>query len=130
MGRVEVGIAVDRGNGEGADRGRRQVDHALAMRLEQFVVAHVRACAGRVEHDGDIGELRHRDQPLDSSGGDRHAQSLCALEPVALRIDADERTHLEHVGQAHDLDHQIGADIARSNDRDFRLAHDFNPLNM
>src|SRR6185312_11615592 len=44
------------------------------------------------------------------------------LQAIAFRIDADKGTHLQHAGGAHDLDHQIGADIARADDGGFEFA--------
>ena len=99
----------------------------FAMADQHFAVPLVRTCRCCVEDDGDVGKARHRDQPVEAGGSDRHAQSFSALQPVARGIDADEGAHLQHLGQAHDLDHQVGADVARSDDCDLGLRHRVSP---
>ena len=77
----------------------------------------------RLEHDADIGKARHRNEAVEAIGGDRHAELFGTFQAVARGIDADKGAHFEHIRQPHDLDHQVGADIARSDNRHFRLRH-------
>ena len=56
-------------------------------------------------------QCRQRDQPVDPLMRGRHAKPGGALQAVAVRIDAHQRAHLQDIGCAHHLDHQIGADI-------------------
>ena len=53
--------------------------------------------------------------------GRGHAQPGGALQPVAVRIDAHQGNHLQLIGQAQDFDHQIGTDVARSDDGDLEF---------
>jgi len=53
--------------------------------------------------------------------------------PDMSAIDADKGAHLQKAGGAHDLDHQIGADISRTDDGGFDFAglccgHDKYPI--
>jgi len=123
VGRIEVGAAVDRRDRIGPDRRRRQVDHPLAGGEHQLAVALVRARRRRVEDDLDLGELRHLQQPVDALRGDRHPEPLGPLQSVRLRVDPDKRPHLQNIRQPHDLDHQIGPDVPRTDNRYLRLRH-------
>ena len=87
----------------------------------------VRTRTGRIEHDLDLVETGQRNKAVYPFGSDRDAQPFGPLQAVTLRIDADKCTHFEDIRQAHDLDHQIGADIARSDDRNLGLAHCLSP---
>ena len=60
-----------------------------------------------------------RDETVDPFGGRGHAHALRARQPVGAGIDADERAHLELPRRAQHLDHQIRADVAAADDRDF-----------
>src|SRR6185312_12436082 len=46
-----------------------------------------------------------------------------AGQAVGLRVDADHGTHAQVLRVSHHLDHQIGADVAGTDDRDWRLVH-------
>ena len=81
----------------------------------------VRARAGRVEDDADLGPDRHLDQSVDAFVGGGDAEPGGALQPVAFGIDADKGAHFQHVGRADDLDHQVGADVTGPDNRDFDL---------
>ncbi len=52
-----------------------------------------------------------------------HAETRRTRQPVGGRIDADERRDLQGGGVAHDLDHQVGADVARADYRRLYLWH-------
>ena len=120
---VDVGVAVDHRNGEGADRGGGEVDHLLAVLLQDGVVPDVRASRGRVEHDLDGPVVRQLAQALDALVGRRHVEARGARESVGLRIDADHRAHFEGLRGSHHLDHQVGANVARADDRAGYLRH-------
>ena len=55
-------------------------------------------------------------QPFDAvrRGGD--AEALGAGQALGCRVDPYHRTHFEVLAIAHDLDHQVGTDIARADD--------------
>ena len=57
-------------------------------------------------------------RPSTPSCGGRHAEARGAGEAVGVGVDADHRAHLEVLGGAHHLDHQVGADVARPDDGD------------
>ena len=121
---VHVGLIgqlmeVDRRNQVRTDGRRREIDDLLRMGAQHRIVARVRAGRRRVEHDRDVVEARHLDEAVDAVRGDRHAEPPRAREPIGLRIDADERSHLELRGRPQDLDHQVRADIAAADDGDF-----------
>ncbi|MNX97739.1 hypothetical protein D3C86_1301150 [compost metagenome] len=118
VGRIQMRLAVDRRDHIGADRRRGQVDHPLAVRRQRLAVPLVRPRRGRVENNGDVGKAGQSNQTIEPPGGDRHAQAFGAFQAIGFGIDADEGRHLQRVGQAHDLDHQIRADIARPYDGD------------
>ena len=121
--RIQVGIAVDDRDRERADRGRRQVDDLLAVALQDLVVADVRLGGGGVENHADLLVIRHLRQPIDALRGHGHAHAGGARQAVGVGVDADHRRHFEMLGCAHHLDHQVGADIARADDRAFDLGH-------
>jgi hypothetical protein len=56
------------------------------MRLQDLVVALVRACAGRVKDDADVLELGHRDKAVDPLVRGRDTHALGAGETVRGRI--------------------------------------------
>jgi hypothetical protein len=116
VGRIEVGLAIDRRDRVGADCRRREVDHPLARGQNQLAVALVRACRGGVEDDLNIREFRHGKQAVDARRRDRYAQLRRTLEAVRFGIYAHERAHIQYLGQAHHLEHQVGADVARAYD--------------
>src|SRR5882724_6469185 len=55
--------------------------------------------------------------------GSEYSEAASAGKSVGIRVDADHGAHLEHLSLQHDLDHQIGSDISRSNDRYLQLLH-------
>jgi hypothetical protein len=59
-------------------------------------------------------------QPL--MGGE-YSKALRPRQSVRLRVNADHGPHLERLAVAHDLDHQIGSDISRSDDRHLQLLY-------
>src|SRR5690606_13331534 len=95
-----------------------QVDQAFTQRREPGVVLLVRLRRGGVEDDIDLVEIRQRDQAFDTLMGGRDLHAGGAGQTVGRGIDTDHRAHFQEPGMPHDLDHQIGADIARPDDRD------------
>ena len=74
-----------------------------------------------VENDGDLGELRQRDEAFDAPRTDRHTQTCRPFKAIRLTIDPDKGCHFQDARQAHDFDHQIRADIAGTNNRNLDL---------
>jgi hypothetical protein len=56
--------------------------------------------------------------------GDGNSQPLRASQPIGVGVDTDHRCDLEILGGAQNLDHQVGADIAGSDDGHFGFRHD------
>ncbi len=98
-------------DGEGADRGGRQVDDLLAVLAQDRVVGDVRLGRGRVEHHGDIAIMGQAGEAGDALVGHRHAETGRTGEAVRVRVDADHRAHLEMLRHPHDLDHEVGSDV-------------------
>ena len=62
--------------------------------------------------------------PAAEQGDGAVALPLRPGQAVGVRVDADHRAHLEVLGDPEHLDHQVGADVARADDRDLgRAAH-------
>ena len=119
FGGVEVLVEVDRRDDERADRGRGEVDQPLAVRRERRGVRLVGAGRGGVEDDVDLVEARQRDQAR------RRRRRWSATPSRAARASPSESGSMPTiaaissvVGQPHDLDHQVGADVARADDGD------------
>ena len=125
---VEIGIQIDRRNGEGADGGRRQVDHLFAVLLQHLIVPPMRPRRRGIEHDADVFIFRQLHKPLDALMRGRHIETCRAGQTIGRRVDPNHRGHIQHLGIAHDLDHQIGADVARPDDGTFDLFHSLIPL--
>jgi hypothetical protein len=118
---IKIGLPVHRRNGQRADRGRSQVDDALAVAGQNFVVMLMRIGRSGVEDDADILVMRRSDQPVDA-GVDRLQPLRPRLgQPIGLRVDADHRDQLQRLALFDELHHQVGADIARPDDRAFYL---------
>ena len=123
-----MGVEVHDRHREGTDRGRRQVDDLLAVGAHGGVVPRVGAGRRGVEDQVDVGELRHLDEAVDALVGGGDSERAGARQPVGLLDDADHGRHLEDLGQLDDLDHQIRADVARTDDRDGDLVrHELSP---
>src|SRR3954453_5477480 len=58
-----------------------------------------------------------------SEAGSRRPTPPGARQPVGIGIDADHRPHLEGVGLAQTLNHQVGANVAGADDGHLRLRH-------
>ena len=84
----------------------------------------MRACARCIKDDTDLFELGHGNKPVDPFMGRCHPHALGAGQAIGRRVDADHHAHLERLRQAHNLDHQVGPDIAGPDDRYFGLGHD------
>ena len=121
---VEVRVEVDRRHHERADGRRGQVDQPLAVRRESFSALATCALALVASKTMSISSKPGiAISPSTPSCGGGDAEALRAGEPVGLGVDADHGAHLEGVGEAHHLDHQVGADVARPDDGDLDLAH-------
>ena len=85
---------------------------------------HMGLGGGGIEYDVDVGEFRHLHQSVHAFVGGGHAHAGSSGQTVRFRIDTDHGAHFNVLAIAQDLDHQIGADVARADDRclDF-LAH-------
>ena len=101
------------------------------MFTQQFVIVNVGAGRRGIKHNADVGELGHLHQPFHTLGGGGHAHTFGTGQTIGLGVNPDHHPHLDVLGGAQDLDHQVGADIARADDRRFDfVAHDvvlFNP---
>ena len=130
---LQVLLQVDHRHAVGTDGRRGQIDHANAgfVVTKQLVIVNVSAGRGGIKHNVDIGKLRHLHQPLHAVGGRGHAHAGGTSQAVGLGVNADHHAHFDVLAVAQDLDHQVGANIARTDDRGFDfLAHDvvlFNP---
>ncbi|POM13877.1 hypothetical protein CSX04_08416 [Burkholderia cepacia] len=119
--RIEMRVEVHHRHTIRADGSGRQVDHANAglERAQERVVLHMRAGGRRIEHEVDLVEYGQARQPFHAFMRRRHAEPRGAREAVRGRIDADHRRDVEMPAATHDLDHQVGADVAGSDDRGF-----------
>src|SRR3954447_24384709 len=73
----------------------------------------------------DLVEALHREQAVEPLGGGRHAEPGGAGEAVGSGVDADHRRHLEDGGVAQHLDHEIGPDVAGTDDGHLGLLQRF-----
>src|SRR3546814_2413495 len=71
----------------------------------------------RIEDDRDIIEARHFEQPVDAGRNRSDAKRGSTAQPFGCRVDPDQCGDLERGRKPPDLDHQIGADVARADDR-------------
>src|SRR3546814_6881238 len=71
----------------------------------------------RIEDDRDIIEARHFEQPVDAGRNRSGAKRGSTAQPFGCRVDPDQCGDLERGRKPPDLDHQIGADVARADDR-------------
>src|SRR4029078_3096755 len=78
----------------------------------------------RVEHDLDVVKVGHRGKAVDALVGDGNSYPPRASQPIGVGVDTDHRWDLEILGGAQNLDHQIGPDIAGSDDGHFGFRHD------
>ncbi|MNT73454.1 hypothetical protein D3C72_2121610 [compost metagenome] len=78
----------------------------------------VRVRPGRsgVKNHFDFAEIGQREQAINAFRRRRHAQPIRTGQAVGGRIDSDHRSHFQVLTVAQDLDHQIGADVARTDD--------------
>src|SRR6266508_3262185 len=127
VGGVEVLLEVDRGDDVGADGGGGEVDQALAERLQLGGVVLVGLGRGGVEDDLDLVEVGQGHQTFDALVRGGEAEPLGVRQAVRHGIDADHGRHLEVLAGAHHLDHQVGANVARADDRHLRPGHEVAP---
>ncbi|MNI45837.1 hypothetical protein D3C76_984690 [compost metagenome] len=78
---------------------------------------------GRVEDEDDVLEHIHAAQAFNTFVGHGHAHALGAGQTVGGRVDADHDRHFQVFGVTQDLDHQVGADVAGTDDGDFEFVH-------
>src|SRR5690554_2501628 len=123
---VQVLFQVHYRHAVGADGRRRQVhnlDVFFVATQEHFVV-HVRASRGGIKHDVDVGKFRHLHQAVHAFVGGGHAHTSGTGQAVGFRVDTDHGAHFDVLAVTQDLDHQVGADVARADDGGFDfLAH-------
>jgi len=83
---------------------------------ESRVMDLVGVSGRRVEDELDITEVRHLQESLDSRRGGGHPQACGPGQAVGTGVDADHGRELQWAVAAQDLDHQVGADVAGSDD--------------
>ena len=101
---------VDGRHHGGAERGGREVDAADAPRGQQPRVLGMRAGRGCVERQVDV--VDQLEQPGQTVVGDGVAALARQPQTGRAGVDAGHADQLER-GAALDLDHQVGADVAR-----------------
>ena len=114
---VEVVVEVDHRHAERADRGGRQVEHPHAGVGAASPVGAVRARGGGVEDELDVARSAAcASRPSTPSAVVGHAQPPRAGQAVGVGVDADHRADVSGPVAAQDLDHQVGADVAGTDD--------------
>ena len=114
VGRIDVEVEVDGRADERTDRSRRQVDRLDSRLLETRGIGLVRVCAGRIEHQ--VGQLVARQQPVDALMGCLDALGPGSGQAVRRGIDPDHVSDVDELA-ALQLRQQVGADVARADDR-------------
>ena len=124
LGALGVLAEVDRGDHGRADRGRGEVDRLDAELgvLRRVLPVHVGGGGLEDQVGALVGE-----QPVHALGGGGQAVVRRPLQPGALRVDADHPARLDDVG-AEQLVHEVGADVARPDDRGGGLGHGVFPV--
>src|ERR1019366_4977587 len=79
-----------------------------------------------VKYDGYFGEVPRLHQTIDSLGRHRHAHPASPRQTIGFGADTDEGGHFQNLGRSEDLDHQVGADVSRADNRN--LDHEACPL--
>ncbi len=131
VGLVDVLFQVYDRHAVGADGRRGQIDDAQARLVtaqKDFVVPVGTGRSG-IEDKVDVGKLRHLDQPIHPFVGGGHAHARSTRQAIGFGVDTDHGTHGDMLTVTQNLDHQVGADVARADDRSFQfLAHCLFPL--
>ncbi len=112
-------IEVDHRNAVRANGSRRQVNDAdagLGLSQHRFML-DVCTGTGGVEQDVNVLEDGQLDQAFNTAVAGLHSQTRGAGQPVRRRVNAHHRTHFNVLAVAHDLDHQVGPNVARPYDR-------------
>jgi hypothetical protein len=117
-----MGIAIHFRHHIGTDGRRRQVDHGLAGGKAGLAMSSVRGSAGGVEHQFDLRPNFHFLEASHALVGRRNSKPAGALQAFGFRIDPDQCRHLQHRRGAENLDHQVGADIAGTDNGYFERA--------
>src|SRR6478752_5518072 len=112
--RVEVEVEVDRRAEVRPDRGRGEVDGQDAGLRVARCVRRVRLGRGALEHD--VGQLVLGEQPVHALGTGLQAERPRPAQTVGCRVDTDHPARVQHVAATHQLEHQVGADVAGADD--------------
>src|SRR6476660_7018350 len=112
---VEVLVEVDHRDAEGPDGGGGEVEHPHARVAQLGPVGAMCAGGGGVEYELDVTEVRHRKQAVDTSCGGGHLHPSGARQSVGGRVDSYHRASGQGTVTAQNFDHQVGADVARTN---------------
>ena len=112
--RVEVLVEVDRRQRYGPDGRGGQVDGEDAGLGVARCVRAVRVGRGGLEDD--VGQLVLGEQPVDALVRWPRGRATGAAQARRSRVDADHPARVDHVAAAHQLEHQVGADVAGPDD--------------
>ena len=114
VGRGQVSLEVDHRDDVGPDRRRGQIDRLDAGLGVARGVGQMGAGRGRLKHD--VGQLGLAQQPVDALVRGDHAGGPRPRQAIGPGIDADHPAGLNQ-RRARELDEQVGADVARADDR-------------
>ena len=78
---------------------------------------------GRGAFEDEVRQVVLGQEPVHALGGGGDAEPGCAGEAVGGRVDADHVLDLDVLAAAHQLEHQVGADVAGADDRGGFLCH-------
>src|SRR5690606_16394856 len=122
---VQVLLKIDHRHAIRADGCRRQVDQAGAglQGTQEGVVLDVGRGRGGIENEVDVGKSFQAGQSFDALVGGGHAHARSTGQAIGGRVDADHGGHFDVLRVAQDLDHQVGADVAGTDDRSFEVFH-------
>ncbi len=114
VGGVEVEVEVDRRADVRPDRGRGEVDGEDAGLGVPRRVRLVGLGAGALEDD--VRQLVLRQQPVDALVARLQADARGPAQPVGRRVDADHEARLDDLAAPQQLEHQVRADVAGTDD--------------
>src|SRR4051812_41927389 len=95
-------------------RRRREIDHSLASLAQDWRRFYMRFGAGGIKDDLDLVSMLKK--AVDSLGAGRQSQLTCTRQPFRLGNDANHQHRCQH-RRALEFVEQIGADVARADDR-------------
>src|SRR5690554_6565846 len=118
---AQVLLQVHHRHAVGANGRGRQVDdlQAFLVAPQEHFVVHVGTGGGGVKHDVDVGKFRHVHQAIHTFVGSGYAHAVGTGQAIGFRVDTHHGTHFNMLAVTQDLDHQAGADVARSYDGGF-----------